>query len=385
MTHGIRPIEEMDKVTLPYTSSTPEPRIAKPGVFPFLRMADITYDPGSERWTVAGLLPAQGLAVIYGKQKSKKTFTALDIGMAVATGRPWAGLETAKGPVILIVGEGARGMCKRIAAYRKHRNIPDDTPLALVSARPNLGDGRGDLAKVMATIDAALGGVKPQLIILDTLSRMIGGADENGDGMRNFVNNAEELSEHFKCLVLAVHHEPHSAERMRGSTVLPGAMVAGLHVKKVSNLESTIELQEAKDGEDGLTFKVTFQVVELHDHDASEGKPATTLLVESVIRDDDRAEKPVKRSQWQLALDVLHDCLADYPVTRPNRKDFPPLPMTSVTRFRQELVTRAVTDDAGSGAERTAWSRIKKELQRRGLLRVRGDYCWCPVTREKGV
>src|SRR5262249_17910191 len=158
--------------------------------------------------------------------------------------------------VVIVAGEGANGMRKRIAAHRKHRDITGDTPLVLVSARPDLGNARGGLPKVVATVDAARGGVKPGPIILQPPLPIMGGADENGDGMRNFVNNAEELSEHYKCLVLAVHHEPHSAERMRGSSVLPGAMVAGLHVKKVNNLESTVELEEAKDGEDGLRFKI---------------------------------------------------------------------------------------------------------------------------------
>jgi RecA-family ATPase len=44
------------------------------------------------------------------------------------------------------------------------------------------------------------------MIVIDTLQRCLGGNDENGTGMINFVRNAQELSRAFDCFVLVLHH-----------------------------------------------------------------------------------------------------------------------------------------------------------------------------------
>ncbi|MFO1160928.1 MAG: AAA family ATPase [Reyranellaceae bacterium] len=260
--------------------------------YPFLHLSQITYDPNDERWVVAGLLPAEGLAVIYGKPKSKKSFIALDIAIAVAAGKSWAGMATSKAPVVIVAGEGAKAMRKRIAAYRKHGAIPDQTPIVLVPARPNLGVEKGDLPKLVQTIAEALGDVVPGLVILDTLARMLGGENENAEGMQNFINNAEALSEHHQCLTLAVHHEPHTGDRMRGHSSLPGAMVASLRVQKVDSTESTLTLEEAKDIEDGVSFAVHFRSVNMG-FDKALNKEATTLIVDRIERTDSDDEAAV--------------------------------------------------------------------------------------------
>jgi len=348
--------------------------------FPFQLLSQIEYAPEKDRWVIAGLLPAEGLAVVYGKPKSKKSFIVLDIGVAVATGHPWGGMKTTKAPVVIVAGEGAAGMRKRIAAYRRHKHVPDDTPLVLISARPNLGSKKNDLEKLIATVERAFPDGRPGLIIIDTLSRMLHGEDENGEGMANFTEAAEAISEYFGCLTIAVHHQPHNGDRMRGHSSLPGAMVVGLQVKSENKLESSLLLEAAKDVEDSRSITVRFVIVEMGFDPALE-RQATTLLVDAVEFSDENP-KPKTMALWERALQVFRNLLVDEPITSPKGRYFPSAPLVSVTRFREELVTCHVIDDDNEKSRRVQWHRIKKTLQDKGHIRMRGGYLWAAVSKR---
>ena len=56
------------------------------------------------------MLPTEGVAVLYGKWKQFKSFVALDLGVAIARGEPWASRKTKKGIVVYIAGEGGHGL-----------------------------------------------------------------------------------------------------------------------------------------------------------------------------------------------------------------------------------------------------------------------------------
>src|SRR4249919_2396046 len=74
----------------------------KAGRFAPIRWKDYTFEPEAEDWLIHDLLPKEGVAVIYGKQKSYKTFVVLDLGVAVARHdrREWAGRATRQGTVV---------------------------------------------------------------------------------------------------------------------------------------------------------------------------------------------------------------------------------------------------------------------------------------------
>ena len=65
------------------------------------------------------------------------------------------------------------------------------------------------------------------MIVIDTASKSIGAAEENGTGMAAFVGNAEKLAQHFDCFVLGAHHVglgEDAQKRPRGWSGLGGAL-----------------------------------------------------------------------------------------------------------------------------------------------------------------
>ena len=60
-------------------------------------------------WLIEGLLPAQGLADLYGDSGVGKSFLALDWSAHVATGRDWLGNTVQQGGVAYICSEGPHG------------------------------------------------------------------------------------------------------------------------------------------------------------------------------------------------------------------------------------------------------------------------------------
>ena len=208
--------------------------------FELIPVKDIRYDPKDDHWLVDGLLPMTGLAVVWGKYKSYKSFTSFDLAVAIADQqrKTWGDRALRHGPVVYVVAEDMTGIDARIEAYRREMPGFDELELYIVKARPNLGAVASDREALIESIREQLDGTVPVAIFLDTLARMLNGEGENDTGMQNFVNNAEYVAEAFQCLAVAVHHESAAteanpaADKPRGHTSLPGALVASLHVIK---------------------------------------------------------------------------------------------------------------------------------------------------------
>jgi hypothetical protein len=247
---------------------------------------EINYDPCTE-WLIKRVLPRRGLAVIYGKPGSFKSFVALYIGLSVALGRAVAGRRVAKGAVVYIAAEGAAGLRKRKAGYvEAWPDLPAEVDFALVSAAPNLGTDPGDLPALIAAVESA--GIKPSLIVVDTVAKSIGAADENGPGMTAFVGNADVLGTHFDCLVLAAHHVglgEDAQKRMRGHSSLHGALDAQILCQRQGDeYATTLTVQKVKDDASDLALLARLtRVVVGFDED---GEEASTLIVDEVAEAD---------------------------------------------------------------------------------------------------
>lgn len=274
--------------------------------------SEITFD-GNEEWAVKRVLPRQGVAVIYGKPSSFKSFVASHIALSRAMGWPWAGRRVFQCSVVYIAAEGAAGVRKRKAGYVKaYPELGTVLPFALVSTAPNLGTEPGDLPALVQAIEGA--GMAPGLIVLDTLAQTLGGSDENGAGMTAFLTNAGKLAERFGCLVLIVHHVGYGDEkRMRGHSSLGGGVDAQILCERQEGaLEATLTVIKLKDNSSDVRFTARLsRIVIGHDED---GEEISTLIVDGVDEAQLASSAPVAKSipkSLRLLMDVVAEALSE--------------------------------------------------------------------------
>lgn len=212
-------------------------------------------------WLVHGLVPAHGFSVLYGKPGARKSFLALDMALCVASGHDWHGRAVKPGCVIYLAAEGQSGMKARIAAWRKSRGPELGKPnLKLILQRANLITQLQDLIAAIKGL-----GEEVVFIVIDTLARTFGGADENNQkDMNAFVSAVDALREATGAHVMIVHHSgKDDSKGARGSSVLLGACDAEFEVRKKGNDELILRTTKQKDAEEAKPIKLRAARVEV--------------------------------------------------------------------------------------------------------------------------
>ena len=235
---------------------------------------------GTGQWLIKGLLPSRGLCVVYGPPSCGKSFLTLHAMLHVASGTPYAGHKTYQRRVIYIAAEGQGGFRKRVRAAGEALGLDEKTlQFDLLPVAPNLGTGEGDAAELIETIQRAerQGDAPVGAIVIDTLSRTLAGADENGDGLATFIKNGGLVEQAFKCLVLADHHTGWEGTRMRGWSGLHGACDAEWAVSEQEG-KRLVQVTKMKDGEQGIEWYFDLRTVPVGlDED---GEAVTTCVVD---------------------------------------------------------------------------------------------------------
>lgn len=174
---------------------------------------------------VDDLLVSGSLAMLVSEPGLGKSFVAKDLALSVAAGQPsFLGLPLrVQGPVVYVLGEGAGRFGLRIRAWKQHYNIARPLPF-------HWTDGPLDLLN-QDTVDRftdEVAALRPALVVVDTLSRCLVGADENSQAaMTEAVQSLDSIRTSVPGLtVLLLHHTNASGSRERGSTVFKGAVDA---------------------------------------------------------------------------------------------------------------------------------------------------------------
>ena len=241
-------------------------------------------------FVVADTIEANALTLLYGSSGSGKSFIAISLGCSVGTGTPWFGKKTTQGPVFIIIGEGKNGILKRIRAWEKVTGVKVPRGCLFISKRGVALNQQRDASAVSDEIHrmSEQYGVKPAMVIIDTLARNFGDGDENSaQDMGEFINNvSNEIRAPFECAVVIVHHSGHGQDRARGSSSLRAAMDAEYQIKKFLSEDGgeKVEMTCTKMKDDDAPPKRMFKIKPVVIREASEDEPE--LGGAAIVSDD---------------------------------------------------------------------------------------------------
>jgi len=180
-------------------------------------------------YLIKPLMERAAFVLVYGPSGKGKSFIVYDMAACVATGKDWHGYKVKQGSVLIIYGEGGSGIDRRLAGWSiKNKESLDDAPL-FGNERPLILTNDKDIEALIAYIEhrIEIDGA-PALIVVDTLARALGGADERvGSDLNKLITALSEIIAQYDCTILLVHHTGHSAaaqNRARGASELPAAV-----------------------------------------------------------------------------------------------------------------------------------------------------------------
>jgi hypothetical protein len=248
------------------------------------------YEPPDE--LVEGLLTLCSLTVLYGDSNSGKTFFALSLATAVATGEPCYGRRVDAGLVLYLASEAPGSIRARMQALKKVHKC-DLRRLAMVPVPLNFYSGEKDVTDVLAAVKSieAMKGERVRLIIGDTLARMSAGANENsGEDMGPVMARFDRLSQATGAAVLIIHHSGKDQARgARGWSGIRAHIDTEIEVTEVNDdrTASVTKQRELPSKGDDIPFRL--EVVEMGT--TKFGVPATTCVA---VQDEKVREKRPK-------------------------------------------------------------------------------------------
>lgn len=194
--------------------------------FSFVSLDDLLQEPEEDvHYVWEGVLPAKGFSIFGGKPKTGKTTTVRALAWKVARGEPFLGRATVQGKVLYLALEEKRG--EVAASFRKMGGAGTDIYIH-VGASPEDG---------MAALASAIGELRPALVIIDTLARIIRVKDFNdyaemSRALEPLIDLARASGAHIMC----IHHlgkgDREDGDDLLGSTALLGSVDTLLSLKR---------------------------------------------------------------------------------------------------------------------------------------------------------
>jgi phage/plasmid primase-like uncharacterized protein len=340
--------------------------------FKFLSLGEMLSEPRPVDWLVRGYLEGATLSVLFGEAGTMKSFCAIDFGLCIATGKPWHGQETKRGPVLFVAGEGFAGVGKRIKAWTMHHGV--ETAPFFVSDRPAQFLDGGSCAEVEAAIsDISNKYGKPCLVVIDTLNRNFGPGDENATSdMTRFIAALDELRARHGCAVLVVHHSGLAEKnRSRGSSALRAALDFEFKIVAQDDVR-TFVCTKAKDHEEPQPKHFKPLNVKTGWTDPETGEDIRSCVLEET---DSPAKGKTKLSgAAKVALESLAECINNKGRER-GVNDLSGIKI-HVNEWREQANKKGISPTATDDAKRVAFTRAVRSLLDKDHICVSNDFYW---------
>jgi len=193
------------------------------GLLPFRPAHALAAVPEDRRWLIEGLWAAEAVGIVGGEPKCCKSFLALDMAVAVASGAPCLGRFPAadRGRVLLFAAEDALPIVRRrLEGIALGAGTTLDALDIQVITSPTL---RLDLVEDRERLAATVEHLRPRLLVLDPFVRLHR-IDENVSGeVAPLLAYLRELQRRHAVAVVLVHHARKGAARARAGQALRGS------------------------------------------------------------------------------------------------------------------------------------------------------------------
>jgi hypothetical protein len=273
------------------------------GSITFTRADEVLSQVTNPNWLIKDVVETESLMQIYGAPKSGKSFVAIAMSCAIASGQDFYGNKSFKKPVLYICGEGQRGVKRRLSAWQQAQYSLKAIPLYLSDRAVRIGD-KDDFERLTQEIEAikAIEG-DIGMIVVDTFQRNFGGGNENSaEDVGNFIHQLDGLISVYGCNVCIVHHSGHEGNRARGSSVIGASLDYEFKVQRTDkNEEMFVSFQQTlnKDGQGMAEKNFVFKEVDL----IGEGLELTSGFLE--LTDIDFKSKDKLTYKQKLVLEAL--------------------------------------------------------------------------------
>jgi hypothetical protein len=249
--------------------------LAVPAVSEFIFDGDAALEP--PRMLVRKLLPASGIAFIGGQSSAGKTFVAVALGVALASGTDFF-KHRVKEPIgaLYIAAEGAANFGARVAAAKIEAGVKGPIPFAWTTIVPNLRTDqeiitfvnklRGFAQQMQQRCAVRLGAV-----FIDTVAACFSMKDENSNAeVSRVCAIMRYIGENISAVVVPVHHYGKDATTgLRGASAWRGA--ADVVISVTAEIDPTtgrtgnrgLAVAKARDAEQGPVAPFRLDYVKL--------------------------------------------------------------------------------------------------------------------------
>jgi len=283
------------------------------------RAHELQDTPEERRWLVEGLWGNQAVGIVGGEPKCCKSFLALDMAVAVATGAPCLRHFKVKqrGRVLLFAAEDAQHIVRRrIEGIARAAEVCFETLDIQVITTPTLRlDVKADRQRLTETIQS----VRPRLLVLDPFVRLHR-IDENAAAeVAPLLGYLRELQRLFQIAVLLVHHAKKGAAHARAGQALRGSSEihawgdSNLYLRRKNNdLMLTIEHRAAPSG-DGIHLELHEMgkalALQIVDKKPSKAEPLVLTLPERIEQVLAKANDPISLHGLRKILKIRMESL----------------------------------------------------------------------------
>lgn len=232
-----------------------------------------------ESWLISNILYSEGFCFLYGAEGTGKSFIALSIAKAVATGTNW--LDQFNVPeaqkVLVLDKENPLSMLKRRSEGLG--SITDNIFYLMYPEKFSLADGKGGASEFAEALSLLVKKEDIKLIIIDSfVDLMVGNESSSGD-TQVFFSALRTLFPQVAFLVLHHENKPsqglfrNDSQRLRGSSNINAQTFTMFRLEQMQNAHTDLTLKQTKARDSVKLDK--FMIRMLTDED-EKGKPIVT-------------------------------------------------------------------------------------------------------------